>query len=59
MRDGQDGAYEALGVTVSREFRPTKEYPKGQEVYALAFDGVEPAQNAPAWPSRRGSLAAT
>jgi hypothetical protein len=30
--------YEALGVTVTREFRPTKEYPKGQEVYALTFD---------------------
>ena len=37
LRDGQDGVYEALGVTVSREFRPTKEYPKGQEVYALTF----------------------
>ena len=44
LREGQDGAYEALGVTVSREFRPTKEYPKGQEVYALTFqqDGSEP-----------------
>jgi class 3 adenylate cyclase len=43
LRDGQDGAYEALGVTVTREFRPTKEYPKGQEVYALTFgeDGPE------------------
>jgi class 3 adenylate cyclase len=39
LRDGQDGVYEALGVTVTREFRPTKEYPKGQEVYALTFDG--------------------
>src|SRR5712691_1380868 len=38
LRDGQDGVYEALGVTVSREFRPTKEYPTGQEVYALTFD---------------------
>jgi class 3 adenylate cyclase len=38
LRDEQDGAYEALGVTVTREFRPTKEYPKGQEVYALTFD---------------------
>jgi class 3 adenylate cyclase len=37
LRDGQGGAYEALGVTVTREFRPTKEYPKGQEVYALTF----------------------
>jgi class 3 adenylate cyclase len=40
LREGQDAAYEALGMTVSREFRPTKEYPKGQEVYALTFDGV-------------------
>jgi class 3 adenylate cyclase len=37
LRDEQGGAYEALGVTVTREFRPTKEYPKGQEVYALTF----------------------
>jgi class 3 adenylate cyclase len=41
LRDGQDGVYEALGVTVTREFRPSKEYPKGQEVYALTFDRVE------------------
>jgi hypothetical protein len=35
--------YEALGVRVNREFRPTKEYPRGQEVYALTFeqDGSE------------------
>jgi class 3 adenylate cyclase len=38
LRDEQDGVYEGLGVTVSREYRPTKEYPKGQEVYALTFD---------------------
>jgi class 3 adenylate cyclase len=38
LSDGQDGVYEALGVNVIREFRPTKEYPKGQEVYSLAFD---------------------
>jgi hypothetical protein len=31
--------YEALGVTVNKERRPTKEYPRGQEVYALVFDG--------------------
>jgi class 3 adenylate cyclase len=47
LRDEQDGVYEALGVTVTREFRPTKEYPKGQEVYALTFDrdgsGLEPS----------------
>jgi hypothetical protein len=43
LREGQDGVYEALGVRVSREFRPTKEYPRGQEVYALTFeqDGSE------------------
>jgi class 3 adenylate cyclase len=35
---GQDNVYEALGVTVARERRPTKEYPRGQEVYALVFD---------------------
>jgi len=39
LHDEQEGVYEALGVTVTREFRPTKEYPKGQEVYALTFDG--------------------
>ncbi len=39
LRAEQDGVYEGLGVTVSREFRPTKEYPRGQEVYALTFDG--------------------
>ena len=38
LRDEQDGVYRALGVTVTREFRPTKEYPRGQEVYALTFD---------------------
>jgi class 3 adenylate cyclase len=42
LRHEQDGAYEALGVTVTREFRPTKEYPKGQEVYSLTFDGEAP-----------------
>ena len=43
LREGQDGVYEALGVRVNRELRPTKEYPRGQEVYALAFeqDGSE------------------
>jgi len=45
LRDEQAGIYEALGVTVSRELRPTKEYPKGQEVYSLTFapDGADPA----------------
>jgi class 3 adenylate cyclase len=37
LRDEQDGVYEELGVTATREYRPTKEYPKGQEVYALTF----------------------
>ena len=37
LHAGQDGVYEALGVTATREFRPTKEYPRGQEVYALTF----------------------
>ena len=37
LHEEQDGVYEALGVTATREYRPTKEYPKGQEVYALTF----------------------
>jgi class 3 adenylate cyclase len=41
LRDEQKGVYEALGVTVTRELRPTKEYPRGQEVYALLFAGGE------------------
>jgi class 3 adenylate cyclase len=44
LHDGQEGVYEALGVTVSREVRPTKEYPRGQEVYALTFDGARSAE---------------
>jgi class 3 adenylate cyclase len=47
LRDEQDRVYEALGVNVTREFRSTKEYPKGQEVYSLTFDedgsDLEPA----------------
>ena len=39
IRDEQDGVYEELGVIVARELRPTKEYPKGQEVYSLTFPG--------------------
>jgi class 3 adenylate cyclase len=38
LHDDQDGAYEALHMIVTREFRPTKEYPRGQEVYVLTFD---------------------
>jgi class 3 adenylate cyclase len=41
IRDEQDGVYEELGVTVARELRPTKEYPKGQEVYSLTFPADE------------------
>jgi hypothetical protein len=39
-------------VTVTRESRPTKEYPKGQEVYLLTFDrqesDLEPPEESPA-----------
>jgi class 3 adenylate cyclase len=38
LHDEQDGIYEALGMTATRVSRPTKEYPKGQEVYWLTFD---------------------
>ena len=38
LHDEQDGTYEALGMRVTRESRPTKEYPNGQEVYVLTFD---------------------
>src|SRR5437763_10465301 len=37
LHQEQVGVYEALGVTATREYRPTKEYPNGQEVYALTF----------------------
>ena len=48
LQSGQDGVYEALRVRVEREFRPTKEYPRGQEVYVLAFDSDgAPAEEAP------------
>jgi hypothetical protein len=33
---------------VSREFRPTKEYPRGQEVYALRFEDAEAVSDADA-----------
>lgn len=62
LRDEQDGVYEGLGVTVAREYRPTKEYPRGQEVYALTFDhqegpdseGVEPSGREDDEPVPRG-----
>ena len=37
LHDEQSGIYEALGMTATRESRPTKEYPNGQEVYVLTF----------------------
>jgi len=37
LRAEQEGVYAELGVTVTREYRPSKEYPNGQEVYALTF----------------------
>jgi class 3 adenylate cyclase len=41
LREEQEGVYAELGVSVARERRPTKEYPNGQEVYALSFvDGA-------------------
>jgi class 3 adenylate cyclase len=43
----QDGIYEALGMTATRESRPTKEYPKGQEVYALTFAPDERSASEP------------
>lgn len=42
LRDGQDGVYAALGTRVTREVRTTKEYPRGQEVYALTFEVGSP-----------------
>ena len=42
----QSGIYEALGMTATRESRPTKEYPKGQEVYALTFAPVADSSRA-------------
>jgi class 3 adenylate cyclase len=42
LHDEQDRIYEALRMRSTRESRPTKEYPKGQEVYALTFaEGAE------------------
>jgi hypothetical protein len=37
LHEQQDGIYEALGMVSTRGYRPTKEYPKGQEVYSLTF----------------------
>src|SRR5919197_291457 len=41
LHDEQDGIYAALGMSATRESRPTKEYPKGQEVYALRTDWTD------------------
>ena len=48
LHDEQAGAYEELAMTVSREFRTTKEYPRGQEVYALRFEDAEAVSDADA-----------
>ncbi len=37
LRHEQNGVYQALGVNAERAFRPTKEYPRGQEMYVLTF----------------------
>jgi len=44
LHDEQDGIYQALGMKATRESRPTKEYPKGQEVYALTFRDTEESE---------------
>lgn len=46
LRAEQNGVYAGLGVTVTREHRPTKEYPRGQEVYALTFEHETPDEAA-------------
>jgi class 3 adenylate cyclase len=43
-----EGVYAGLGVTVTREHRPTKEYPRGQEVYVLGFEQADPGTDRPA-----------
>ena len=46
LHNEQSGIYEALRMTATQESRPTKEYPKGQEVYALTFArGVDAARS--------------
>ena len=47
LHEQQDGVYQALGVTATREYRPTKEYPKGQEVYSLTFQDVPASGSEP------------
>jgi class 3 adenylate cyclase len=38
LHEEREGVYRELGVTTARDRRPTKEYPNGQEVYALTFE---------------------
>ena len=52
LHEEQGGVYEALGVTATREYRPTKEYPKGQEVYSLTFDPRDGSAPAPSGSSQ-------
>jgi class 3 adenylate cyclase len=52
LLEEQEGVYQALGVTATREYRPTKEYPKGQEVYALTFDRLDGQGTADATPDQ-------
>jgi class 3 adenylate cyclase len=47
LHEEQEGVYETLGVTATREYRPTKEYPKGQEVYSLTFTGAGESSDSP------------
>jgi class 3 adenylate cyclase len=47
LLEEQDGVYKELGVTVSRNQRSTKEYPQGQEVYALTFDDASTTEGEP------------
>jgi len=48
LRAEQESVYAGLGVTVTRQHRPTKEYPRGQEVYALTFEQETPDEAADA-----------
>ena len=43
LAEEREGVYAELGMEVTRERRPTKEYPGGQEVYALRFEPLDAA----------------
>ena len=43
LSEEQERIYKDLGVVATRGYRPTKEYPNGQEVYALTFREDDPA----------------